>query len=203
MKKFIALFSMIIMAVLMTVTGAQSAVKTNDPAPDFTLTDSNGQSHSLTDFRGKYVVLEWVNFDCPFVKKHYVPGNMQQLQKDLTAKDVVWLSINSSAPGKQGNYSAAEVNQIIANSGAQPTAYLFDPDGAVGKTYAAKTTPHMYVVGPEGKLLYQGAIDSIPSFDSADIPKAQNYVVAALDEIAAGQTVTNPSTTPYGCSVKY
>lgn len=203
MKKFLALFSMTVLAVTLSLTSAQSAVMTNDMAPDFTLTDSNGQTHSLADFRGKYVVLEWVNFDCPFVKKHYVPGNMQQLQKDLTAKDVVWLSINSSAPGKQGNYSAAEVNQILENSGAQPTAYLFDPDGTVGKLYAAKTTPHMYVVGPEGKLLYQGAIDSIPSFDSADIPKAQNFVVAAIDELAAGQTVSNPSTTPYGCSVKY
>lgn len=203
MKKFFALLSTIIIAVSMNATGAQAAVKTNDMAPDFTLTDSNGQSHSLTDFRGKYVVLEWVNFDCPFVKKHYVPGNMQQLQKDMTAKDVVWLSINSSAPGKQGNYSAGEVNQIIENSGAQPTAYLFDPDGTVGKLYGAKTTPHMFVVGPEGILRYQGAIDSIPSFDSADIPKAQNYVVAAIEELAAGQAVSNPSTTSYGCSVKY
>lgn len=203
MRKLNLLFGIIVLAVAVSVSSARAAVQTNEMAPDFTLMDSKGKAHSLTSFRGRYVILEWVNYDCPFVKKHYVPGNMQQLQKDMTAKDIVWLSINSSAPGKQGSYSPDEVNQIIENSGAKPTAYLLDPTGEVGKLYGAKTTPHMFVVDPQGKLVYQGAIDSIPSFDSADIAKAQNYVAAAIDENMAGTQVSNPSTTPYGCSVKY
>lgn len=203
MKKLTALLGALVLAAMLGTGAAHAAVDNGAMAPDFTLKDSNGNTHSLSDFRGKYVVLEWVNYDCPFVKKHYVPGNMQALQKDLTGKGIVWLSINSSAPGKQGAYSASEVNQILENSGAQPTAYLFDSNGKVGKEYGAKTTPHMYVVDPEGKLAYQGAIDSIPSFDSADIPKAQNYVTTAIDNLMNGQQVANAATTPYGCSVKY
>ncbi len=203
MKKIIATLAAVVLAAGITTGNAGAAVQNNAMAPDFTLKDSNGQEHSLSDFRGKYVVLEWVNYDCPFVKKHYVPGNMQELQKALTSKDVVWLSINSSAPGKQGSYSPAEANQIMNNSGAQPTAYLLDTNGKVGKMYGAKTTPHMFVIDPEGKVAYQGAIDSIPSFDSADIPKAKNYVTAAVDSLMAGQAVSDASTTPYGCSVKY
>ncbi|MCB9721189.1 MAG: thioredoxin family protein [Candidatus Omnitrophica bacterium] len=203
MKKLTALLGALVLAAVIGTGLAQAAVQNGAMAPDFTLKDSNGNTHSLSDFKGKYVVLEWVNFDCPFVKKHYVPGNMQALQKDLTAKGVVWLSINSSAPGKQGSYSPSEVNQIMENSSAMPTAYLFDSDGKVGKEYGAKTTPHMYVVNPEGMLAYQGAIDSIPSFDSADIPKARNYVTTAINNLMSGEPVADAATTPYGCSVKY
>lgn len=203
MRKIIAMLAAVVLTATVGAGLATAAVQNNAMAPDFTLTDSNGQTHSLSDFRGKYVVLEWVNFDCPFVKKHYVPGNMQSLQKEMTGKDVVWLSINSSATGKQGSYSPSEVNQIMENSGAAPTAYLFDTDGKVGKSYGAKTTPHMFVIDPEGKVAYQGAIDSIPSFDSADIPKATNYVTAAIASLMSGEAVSDASTTPYGCSVKY
>ncbi|MGE0268376.1 MAG: thioredoxin family protein [Candidatus Omnitrophota bacterium] len=203
MKKLFICFS--ISAILCTVRmgAAHADISTNSEAPEFTLTDSHGQTHSLSGFKGKYVILEWVNYDCPFVKKHYTPGNMQGLQKSLTEEGAVWLSINSSAEGKQGAYSADEVNQIMENSGAMPTAYLFDTDGTVGKMYGAKTTPHMYVINPEGVLIYQGAIDSISSFDSADIKAADNYVIKALSQAKSGEAVSTPTTQPYGCSVKY
>lgn len=203
MIKFLKFFSVSIFIVLLSMTPAMAEVSTNSAAPDFKLTDTMGKSHSLSDYKGKYVVLEWVNYECPFVKKHYSDGNMQGLQKSLTEEGVVWLSINSSAEGKQGYYSANEVNQIIENSKAVPTAYLLDTDGTVGKQYAAKTTPHMFVINPEGILIYQGAIDSIPSFDPADIKAADNYVMKALYEAKASQVVSNQTTQPYGCSVKY
>lgn len=203
MKKLFAFLGVFAIMSMMSSKSANADITTNSMAPEFTLTDSNGQSHSLSEFKGKYVVLEWVNYDCPFVKKHYTPGNMQGLQKNLTEEGAVWLSINSSAEGNQGAYSADEVNQIMENSGAMPTAYLFDTDGTVGKMYGAKTTPHMYVINPEGVLIYQGAIDSIPSFDSADIKAADNYVMKALSQAKAGETVSSPTTQPYGCSVKY
>jgi len=172
-------------------------------APDFTLTDSNGKSHKLSDFRGKHVVLEWLNPDCPFVKKHYGSGNMQKLQKEATAQGVVWLSIVSSAPGNQGNYPPAEHNKLAKEKGANSTAILLDADGTVGKLYRAKTTPHMFVIGPKGEKLYDGAIDDKPTADQADVKGAKNYVMAALKEAKAGKKVTNPTTQPYGCSVKY
>lgn len=172
-------------------------------APEFSLSDINGTAHSLAAYKGKYVVLEWVNHDCPFVKKHYDSQNMQNLQKEYTEKDVVWLSVNSSAPGKQGNFSAAEWSKLTAEKGASPTAVLLDENGAVGQAYGAKTTPHMYVVNPEGVLIYQGAIDSISSADKGDIAAAQNYVRSALDEAMSGKQVSTPSTQSYGCSVKY
>ncbi len=203
MKKFKTVLSMAA-AIMIAMSGAAyAAVTNNSPAPDFTLTDSNGNSHSLSDFAGKYVVLEWVNYDCPFVKKFYRFGDMQGLQEDLTGQDVIWLSINSSATGKQGAYGPDEVNQIMANSEAQPTAYLFDTDGTVGRLYGAKTTPHMYVINPDGDLIYQGAIDSIASVDSSDIAEADNYVLQALSQASAGDAITDPVTKPYGCSVKY
>lgn len=201
MKKFGTIL-MTILAVGFMVTGSW-AIQTNSPAPDFTLTDTNGKNHSLSDFKGKYVVLEWVNYECPFVKKHYGSDNMQKLQKEAAGKDVVWLSINSSAKGKQGYFEPHEVNQIMENSGAKPAAYLLDTDGKVGKTYGASTTPHMYVVDPEGNLIYQGAIDSNPSFDPKVIPSSTNYVMAALNAAMGGQAIENASTKSYGCSVKY
>jgi len=178
-------------------------VKVGDVAPDFTLTDSLNKEHSLSEYKGKYVVLEWVNFDCPFVIKHYGSQNMQSLQKQYTEKEIIWLSINSSAEGKQGNFSADEINEKIAEREAMPTAYLIDSDGQVGKTYGAKTTPHMYIINPDGYLIYQGAIDDTPSFDPGDIASSENFVKLALSEAMAGQQISNPQTKSYGCSVKY
>ena len=182
---------------------AFAAVEPGEVAPDFTLTDSKGTSHKLSDFRGKLVVLEWLNHECPFVKKHYSGGNMQKLQQEYTAKGVVWLSIISSAPGKQGHRTGPQAEADTKDKNAAPTAVLLDPSGEVGKKYDAKTTPEMFVLDKEGKILYAGAIDSIKSTDSADIAKAENHVRAALAAALAGQPVPTPKTTPYGCSVKY
>ena len=180
-----------------------AAVEPGEEAPDFTLTDSKGTSHKLSDFRGKFVVLEWLNHECPFVKKHYSGGDMQKLQKEYTAKGVVWLSIISSAPGKQGHRTGPQAEADTKDKNASPTAVLLDPSGEVGKKYDAKTTPEMFVLDKEGKILYAGAIDSIKSTDSADIAKAENHVRQALDAALAGQPVPTPKTKPYGCSVKY
>jgi hypothetical protein len=173
------------------------------PAPDFTLMDSTGKSHTLSAYRGQHVVLEWVNFGCPFVRKHYDSGNMQRLQKAYTGKGVVWLSINSSAAGKQGHHTPAEINAALARHGAAPTAYLVDAAGTTGHAYGARTTPHMFVVNPAGTIVYAGGIDDRPSTDVADIEGATNYVRAALDEVLAGKAVSVADTKPYGCSVKY
>jgi peroxiredoxin len=172
-------------------------------APDFTLPDASGKNHSLAAYRDKWVVLEWVNYDCPFVKKHYGSGNMQKLQKASRDKGAVWLSINSSAPGKQGHFEGQELARRMAAVKAEPDAYLQDPDGKVGMQYKAKTTPTMFVINPEGKVIYAGAIDDKPSTDQEDIPKAVNYVQAALDAGLAGKPVQTASTTSYGCGVKY
>ena len=172
------------------------------PAPAFTLTDSNGTARSLADFAGKTVVLEWNNPECPFVKKHY-SGNMQKQQKDATGRDVVWLSINSGKPGKQGHMDGAAANEYVAESKAAPTAYLIDADSATGIAYGAKTTPHMYVIDGAGTLQYMGAIDSIPSADVGDIADATQYVTQALTELEAGKPVSVATTQPYGCNVKY
>jgi len=180
-----------------------SAVEPGEAAPEFTLTDSQGTSHKLSDFRGKLVVLEWLNHECPFVKKHYSGGDMQKLQKEYTAKGVVWLSIISSAPGKQGHRTGPQADVDTKDKNAAPTAVLLDPAGEVGQKYGAKTTPEMFVVNQEGKVIYAGAIDSIKSADSADIAKAENHVRQALDAALAGKPVPTPKTTPYGCSVKY
>ena len=183
------------------LTRAEVAV--GQPAPNFTLTDTNGKTHSLASFKGKTVVLEWTNPDCPFVVKHYASNNMQGLQKAATAKGVIWLTINSGAPGKEGVYPVAELNKMTQAKGAAPTAYLLDGDGKVGKLYNAKNTPQMFVIRPDGAVAYMGAIDSIRSANKDDIPKAANYVKAALDSTMAGQPVATPVTQPYGCSVKY
>ncbi len=181
---------------------AQSA-KLNESAPDFRLKDSNGNEHSLSDFKGKVVVLEWINYECPFVKKHYDSKNMQSLQEKYTKQDVVWLAICSSAPGKQGHFSTEEINKRSKNHEAKFTAYLIDEDGRVGKMYGAKTTPHMFIIDREGKLVYAGGIDDKPSTDIEDIKKAKNYVSLALDELLSGKEISVKSSTPYGCSVKY
>jgi len=172
-------------------------------APDFSATDSKGKTQSVSQYKGKYVVLEWFNPECPFVKKHYGSGNMQKLQQEFTGKGVVWLSIDSSAPGKEGNLSADQANAKLTELKMHSTALVLDPDGKAGRTYGAKNTPHMFIINPEGKLIYAGAIDSKDTANPADIATATNYVKAALDESLAGKAVTTSSSRPYGCSVKY
>ena len=179
------------------------AAEVGQPAPAFSLTDSTGTARSLADFHGAFVVLEWFNKDCPFVRKHYDSGNMQRLQEAYTAKGVVWLTVVSSAPGKQGYVTPEQANAVIRERGAHQTALLLDPDGAVGRRYGAKTTPHLFIINPEGVLIYAGAIDSIPSTDQADLGGAENYVRQALDEAMTGHPVSIPETPSYGCSVKY
>jgi peroxiredoxin len=172
-------------------------------APDFKGTDSNGVTHTLSQYRGKFVVLEWANKGCPFEQKHYLSGNMEALQKEWTSKGVVWLSILSSAPGEQGNVTPAEENQYLKTMHASPTAAILDPSGNIGHLYQAKTTPHIFVIDPTGKLIYQGAIDDKPTTDLADVKTARNYLNDALNAAMAGKPVPMASTRPYGCSVKY
>ena len=180
-----------------------AGVSVGRPAPDFSLTDVNGHVRKLSDYRGKTVVLEWTNPECPIVQKHYLSGNMPSLQKSATASGVVWLSINSGHSGGEGDYDPAQVAQWLGSTGAAPTAYLRDRDGTVGHLYGAKATPHMFVISADGTLVYQGAIDSIPSADPADIARATNYVKAALDSLQAGRPVAVGTSRAYGCAVKY
>jgi peroxiredoxin len=172
-------------------------------APAFTAVDSNGKSVSLSNFVGKTVILEWTNDGCPYVKKHYNSGNMQKLQQELTSKGAVWLSIISSAPGKQGHVNGAGANQLSASRSANPTAVLLDPTGMIGRAYEAQTTPHMFVIDKSGKLRYMGAIDDQPSTDTATIATARNYVREAFAAVSAGSQVHETATDAYGCSVKY
>lgn len=172
-------------------------------APDFQGTDSNGVSHTLSQYRGKYVVLEWANRGCPYDQKHYLSGNMESLQREWTGKGVVWLSVISSAPGEQGSVTPAQENEYLKKMKAAPTAALLDPDGTIGRMYQAKTTPHIFVIDPRGKLIYQGAIDDKPTTDQADIKTARNYLNEALNADMAGKPVPVTTTRPYGCSVKY
>jgi len=186
-----------------------TAVLASDPppvggaAPDFSLTDAKGTTHSLSQYKGKYVVLEWFNPECPFVKKHYGSDNMQKLQREYTGKGVVWLTIDSNASGTEGNITAEQAQKIMASWKTKQTELLLDSDSTVAKLYGAKNTPDMVVINPEGKIVYEGAIDSKASPNPADIPSSTNYVKAALDESLAGKAVSNPQTKPYGCSVKY
>jgi peroxiredoxin len=172
------------------------------PAPGFSLKDADGRVRTLAEFRGKVVVLEWINEGCPYVKKHY-QGNMQALQKAAVADGVVWLSVCSSAPGQQGHVDGAGAKRFIAARGAAPTAFLLDPTGVAGKAYGAKTTPHMYIVDQAGQLVYQGGIDDKPTANVADIAGATNYVKAALADLKAGRPVKVAFSKPYGCAVKY
>lgn len=185
------------------VSLAQASVLVGDHAPDFTLTDINGKTHKLSDFKGKTVVLEWVNPECPFVIKHYGSGNMPGLQQKATADGVVWLSINSGKAGSEGDLNAADAAAWLKKNKAAPTAYFRDQDGKVGHLYGAKTTPHMFIITGDGLLVYKGAIDSIRSAKVEDIAKAENYVTSALAAIKAGQPVAKANTQAYGCSVKY
>lgn len=182
---------------------AVAAPKVGEAAPDFSAIDSKGNPVKLGDYKGKTVVLEWTNHDCPYVRKHYGSGNMQSLQKETTAKDIVWLTVISSAPGEQGYVSGAEADRLTADRSAVPSAVLLDPDGKIGRLYDARTTPHMYIVKADGTLAYNGAIDDKPTSDVADIKTAKNLVRSALDAIAAGKPVDPTVTRAYGCSVKY
>jgi peroxiredoxin len=173
------------------------------PAPDFTGTDSNGKIVKLGELRGRTVVLEWSNHECPFVGKHYRSGNMQALQKDATSQGAIWLTILSSAPGEQGNVTAAEANSLTEKRHAVPTAVVIDPSGTIGRLYGARTTPHMFVIDKGGILRYMGGIDDKPTTDPADIATARNYVRLALVAVAAGGPVADSVTRPYGCSIKY
>jgi peroxiredoxin len=186
-----------------TAPAAPKTATVGERAPDFTLSDSNGATHSLADYRGKFVVLEWVSPDCPFVRAHYDAGNMQQLQATYTAKGVVWLSICSSAPGKQGYYEGDALRGRIAAMHSKATAYLVDSDGKVGTTYGARTTPDMFVINPDGVLIYAGGIDDKPRSDKDEILNAPNYVRMALNAAMAGKEVEIKTARSYGCSVKY
>jgi peroxiredoxin len=197
---------LLILTVIAVCSGAllaAGAPKVGAPAPGFTLKDSNGKTHSLGDFKGKYIVLEWFNPGCPFVQKHYKSDNMQTLQKEFTGKNVVWLTIDSSAPGAQGYLTPEEANKQMQDWKMQSTALLLDPSGKVGHEYGATNTPHMYVINPSGKLIYSGAIDDRPTANPGDIKSATNYVQAALDEAMAGKPVATPNSRAYGCSIKY
>ncbi len=201
MRKLSYLFCFAISSLLASFAYAVPAV--NQAAPQFSAIDSNGKTVNLKDFAGKKVILEWTNNECPFVVKHYSSQNMQGLQDKYTDEDVVWLSVISSAKGKQGYVDGKGANKLTDDRGAKPTHVLLDPEGTLGKMYGAKTTPHMYIVDEQGELKYMGAIDSIRSTNTSDIPKATNYVTQAMMELAAGKEVSEPVTQAYGCSVKY
>lgn len=172
-------------------------------APDFSAPDSNGKTQSLSEYKGKYVVLEWFNPECPFVKKHYGSDNMQKLQGEYTGKGVVWLTIDSNAPGTEGNINADQAKKIIDSWKTKMTALVLDSESKIAKAYGAKNTPNMVVINPEGKIVYEGAIDSKASPNPADIPSSTNYVKAALDEALGGKAVSNAQTKPYGCHITY
>ena len=197
-----------LLTALLTLAASTALFAADSPAvgtaaPDFSLTDSKGKAQTVSQYKGKYVVLEWFNPECPFVKKHYGSGNMQKLQEEFTGKGVVWLTIDSSAPGLEGNLSAEQANAKLAEWKTKQTAFVLDPDGKAGRSYAAKNTPHMFVINPEGKIVYEGAIDSKATPNPSDIANSTNYVKVALEESLAGKTVSNANTKPYGCSVKY
>jgi peroxiredoxin len=182
---------------------AHAAPEVGKAAPDYVFSDINGKEHSIKGFKGKTVVLEWTNPGCPFVKKFYNAGAMQALQANAVKEDVVWVAINSSAKGKEGNLTVDEAKKYFKDHKVNASAYVLDESGAFGKLYGAKTTPHMFVIDKEGKLAYQGAIDSIKSADAADITKADNYVLEALADLKEGKAIKTTSTAPYGCGVKY
>lgn len=197
MKKFCTALLLLLPAL------ALAAPEVGKPAPGFSVVDTAGQTRSLSEFAGQTLVLEWTNHDCPFVIKHYGSDNMQNLQRRYTEAGVAWLTVISSAPGKQGHVSATEADALTRSRQAAPSAVLLDPAGDMGRAYDARVTPHMYVIDDAGILRYMGGIDSIRSADTADIPRATPYVVEAVDAVLAGQPVPNPVTAAYGCTVKY
>ena len=203
MKKLTLLFSLGA-SLLLAANGAfASAPPVESAAPDFSLTGADGKPHSLADYKGKYVVLEWTNPGCPFVRKHYDSGNMPKLQAEYTKKGVVWLAIDSSAAGEQGAFTPDSAKKATEGDYKSVSELLIDEDGKVGHLYGATNTPDMFIINPEGKIVYEGAIDSIASADKTDISKATNYVQTGLDEALAGKPVSKTMSKPYGCSVKY
>jgi hypothetical protein len=182
---------------------AGAAVQTGRPAPDFTATDSKGAQHTLAAYRGRTVIIEWTNHECPYTAKHYATGNMQALQAATTASGTAWLTVISSRQGEQGYVEGAEADRLTATRNARPTAVLLDSKGQLGRLYDARTTPHMFVIDGAGTLIYMGAIDDRPTANPGSVKGARNYVREALDAMTAGRPVAVASTRPYGCSVKY
>jgi hypothetical protein len=188
---------------LAAATSAFATATVDQPAPAFSAVTADGRTVDLASLRGKTVVLEWTNHECPYVRKHYESGNIPAQQKDAAAKGIVWLQVISSAAGEQGHVDGATASSLNARRGAAPAATLFDPSGKIGKAYGAQTTPHMYVITPTGQLAYKGGIDSIATAKQEDIAKADPYVKLALGDLAAGRKVAQANTRPYGCSIKY
>ncbi|MDG5767000.1 thioredoxin family protein [Balneolales bacterium ANBcel1] len=199
----ILIVSLTVFALLGAGSLSDGGPTVGERAPDFTLTDAAGETHSLSDYEGQFVVLEWLNHECPFVVKHYGSGNMQMLQEHYRDQGVVWFSIISSAPGKQGYMEPDEAVQVTSEKNARPTAVLLDPEGVTGRAYDARVTPHMYIINPDGVLEYMGAIDDNPSANPADIEGARNFVSEALDLLLDGGSPEVTSHPPYGCTVKY
>ncbi len=197
------LFLSLLIAMIAASSMKADTAEVGKPAPDFTLTDYKGKAHKLSDYKGKIVILEWVNYDCPFVKKHYDSGNMQKLQKEMDAKGIVWLSVCSSAEGKQGHFTNDVINSRLEKYKASVTAYLIDEPGNVGKLYGARTTPNMYVIDPAQTLVYAGAIDDKPTADQNDVNTAVNYIREAVSALLNGSEINVKTSKPYGCSVKY
>lgn len=197
------LAAVVLLAAGLVARTAAAAPSIGEPAPPSSVKTADGAERSLSDFAGKVVVLEWTNHDCPYVRKHYDSGNMQALQKQATGDGVVWLTVISSAPGEQGYVDGGQAKQIAAKAGAAPSEILLDPEGTMGRAYAARTTPHMYVIDRDGRLVYMGGIDDRPTTKPADIEGARNHVAAALADLAANRPVEVSSSRPYGCSIKY
>lgn len=197
--------NVLLLALMLIVTSTSTLAKPEigAPAPDFSGTDSEGKTWTLDELEGRRVILEWTNHDCPYVQKHYRTGNMQALQREATGDGYVWLSVISSAPGKQGHVAAEQANELTETRDAAPTAVLLDEEGRIGRAYEARTTPHLFVIDEDGTLVYMGGIDDRPTTDPADVAGAGNYVRAAMAELAAGGPVSRSVTRPYGCSVKY
>lgn len=200
---FVSLITLLSVALVVAPAAAQSEPSIGGQAPTFSLPDTYGGTHDLAQYRGKWVVLEWLNYDCPFVGKHYRTGNIPSQQEKWTKQGVVWLAIVSSAPGKQGYFPPDAMNARSEKEGSHATAVLLDPDGTVGHLYGARTTPHMFVIDPEGVVRYMGGIDDVPSARDADLDHAHQLVDQALTEAMAGKPVSVPTSRPYGCSVKY
>ena len=203
MKRAVLISALAASAALWANTPALATVSVGQAAPAFSVTDTSGKTVSLADFKGKHVVLEWVNPGCPYVQKHYNSANMPGTQKDATAQGVVWLAVNSTHTGASDYMAPAQLAGWMKDKGGAPTATLMDADGKVGRAYGARTTPHMYLIDPQGKLVYAGAIDSKASSNPADIKTATNYVKQAVGESLAGKPVSTAVTRAYGCSVKY
>jgi hypothetical protein len=206
MKKItilLTLFVAALVAINMTVENERTGAIVGELAPAFAVADAYGNTHSISDYEGQFIILEWLNHDCPFVRKHYDGGNMQRLQEKYTDQDVVWLSVISSVPGTQGYLEPEEAQEITDEKNASPTAVLLDTDSVMGRAYDARVTPHMYIIGPDGTLLYNGAIDDRPTARARDLDGAFNYVEAAMASAMNGEEIEITTNTPYGCTVKY